>query len=93
MNIFNSFKKYPTGWREVARRNFTQEEQDAVESVKVVESNYGFSACFVMRSGGAAFIPMANDVDVAVGDAIDISKAELVTLRREGNEDIFRVSI
>lgn len=92
MNIFNSLKKYAGKWAVTARRAFTNEEIAAVSSARVVDSQYGSSVCFMMRDGGMTFIPLDQNSSKAVGDSIDLSKAELLTLSKEGEADIFRVS-
>ena len=72
--------------------NFTQEEIDAVKSASVVDSQYGLSVCFILWSGGQSYIPLDQNSTKSVGDTIDLSKAQLITLGREGDNDIMRVS-
>jgi len=74
-------------------RKFTAEEIGAVDHAVVVESQYGLSACFYMKSGGQTYIPMSTDATAGLGETIDLSKAELVTLGRPGDQDIVRVKI
>lgn len=92
MNIFNAIKVYSGKWQVKDTRNFTQEEIDAVQSASVVDSQYGLSVCFILRSGGQSFIPLDQYSCKAVGDPVDLSKAQLITLGREGDDDIMRVS-
>ena len=91
MNIFNSLRKYAGKWSVIASRAFTAEEQSAVISATVVPSQYGNSVCFMMVGGGQTFIPLSAKSSKAVGDTIDLSKAILLTLAKEGEEDIYRV--
>ena len=93
MNIFNAIKVYAGKWQVKNTRNFTQEEIDAVQSASVVDSQYGLSVCFILRSGGQSYIPLDQNSTKSVGDSIDLSKAQLITLGREGDADIMRVSI
>lgn len=93
MNIFSSLRTYAGKWVEKSKRAFSAEEKDAVESASVVESNYGLSACFIMKSGGMTFIPMSNDSTLGVGESIDLDKAELITLEKSGEPDIQRVRV
>jgi len=45
-----------------------------------------------MRSGGQTYIPVSRDSNFAVGDNIDLDKVQLLTLHRDGDEDIVRVA-
>jgi hypothetical protein len=91
MNIFSSLRVYAGKWNEAAKRAFTSDEIAAVSSAYVVDSQYGQSVCFVMLSGGQTYIPLDQNSSKATGDIVDLSKAELVTLSRQGEADIYRV--
>lgn len=91
MNIFNSLRRYAGKWAVIASRAFTAEEQNAVSSATVVPSQYGNSVCFMMVGGGQTFIPLSQNSSKAVGDTIDLSKAQLLTLAKDGEDNIYRV--
>ena len=93
MNIFSTLRTYAGKWSVKASRAFTQEEIAAVKSATVVPSQYGNSVCFLMVGGGQAYIPLANDATVGVGQSVDLTKAKLLTLEKDGESDINRVSI
>ena len=93
MNIFSSLKVYQGKWSVKAKRAFTAEEISAVESAHVVPSEYGNSVCFMMVAGGKTFIPLSNTSTLGVGDEVELSKASLVTLEKQGEADIMRVEI
>lgn len=93
MNIFSSLRVYAGKWRVKASRAFSQDEIDAVESASVVDSQYGNSVCFLMKAGGQTFIPLSTNSTLSIGDSVDLSKATLLTLGREGDADIYRVEI
>lgn len=93
MNIFSSLKSYAGKWSVCDSRGFTDEEKKAVKSATVVASQYGNSACFLMRSGTQHFIPMSNDSTLGIGENINLDKAMLLTLERAGEANIYRVSI
>ena len=93
MNIFSTLKSYAGKWSVKSSRAFTQEEITAVESATVVPSQYGNSVCFMMVGGRRTYIPLANDATVGVGESVDLTKAQLLTLEKEGELDIIRVSI
>ena len=91
MNVFNSLRVYAGKWAVKATRVFSQEEIDAVDTASVVDSQYGMSVCFFMKGGGQTFIPLSNTSSLNVGDTVDLAKAKLLTLGREGEADILRV--
>lgn len=93
MNIFNSLQKYAGKWAVSSLRAFSAEEKAAVASATVVDSQYGCSVCFYMNGGGKTFIPLSNTSSLGVGDSVDLDKAKLLTLSKEGEADINRVEI
>ena len=93
MNIFSSLKVYAGKWMLKDSRAFSDEEIAAIESADVVDSQYGSSVCFLMKGGGRTYLPLSNTSSLAVGDSVDLHKAQLLTLGREGDADIYRVSI
>lgn len=93
MNIFASLQVYAGKWSVKSTRAFDAEEINAVKSAVVVPSQYGNSVMFTMVAGGQTYIPLAQDASVAVGEVIDLSKASLLTLSKDGESDIVRVSI
>lgn len=93
MNIFDKLIHYSDSWSVTDSRDFSQEEQDAVARAVVVNSTYGLSVCFCMLGGGKTFIPLSINSTLTAGDTVDVSKAKLLTLSREGDDDINRVEI
>lgn len=91
MNIFSSLRIYAGKWGVKDSRNFTAEEIGAVKSAHVVDSQYGMSVCFMMINGGQTFIPLSTNSSLTLGDEVDLSKAKLLTLGRDGEADIYRV--
>lgn len=91
MNIFSSLRTYAGKWSLKAFRAFELEEIASVNKAEVVSSQYGNSVCFFMKSGGQSYIPLSNDSTLAVGDTVDLSKAQLLTLEKDGESDIIRV--
>lgn len=91
MNIFAGLQVYGGSWNVVATRSFEPEEIAAVKKAEVVNSEYGKSVCFYMVGGGQTYIPLSNQSSLAVGDSIDLNKAKLLTLHRDGSDNITRV--
>jgi hypothetical protein len=92
-NIFAGLRTYAGKWMEKSRRTFSAEEINAVESASVVNSTYGLSVCFMMKTGGQTFIPLSNTSSKGVGESVDLNSATLVTLGKQGEADIIRVEV
>lgn len=84
-------KLYAGNWQKVNERPFSQDEKACITRAEVVESQYGPSCCFFLTTGQRGFIPMSSNSDYKVGDAVDLEKAKIVTLYREGDGEIERV--
>ena len=93
MNIFTGLHVYGGSWNVVDSRSFDAEEIAAVKRAEVVSSEYGLSVCFIMKDGGQTYIPLSNQSDLTVGDAVDLTKAKILTLHRDGSGDINRIDI
>lgn len=92
-NIFASLFTYAGKWAEKSVRNFDAEEIASVSKAVVVPSQYGCSVCFFMKSGGQTYIPLDQNSTVGSGEEIDLAKAKLVTLCKDGESDIVRVRV
>lgn len=91
MNIFSTLKTYAGKWSVKSERAFNAEEINTVKQAIVVPSSYGNSVMFTMKAGGQTYIACSNDSTSAVGEVIDLSKATLLTLEKEGEDDILRI--
>lgn len=92
MNIFSALRVYAGKWQVKETKKFSQEEIDLVDRAEVVDSQYGQSVCFFMKAGGMTYIPLDQNSSKATGDTVDLSQASLVTLSKQGEADIYRVS-
>ena len=92
-NIFDKLRTYAGKWSVKSERAFSPEEIKAVTKAAVVASQFGNSVCFFMSAGGQTYIPLASNATVGVGEIIDLTQAKIVTLEKEGESDIMRVSI
>ncbi len=79
------------GWRIKERRPFNLDEINRVSYAQVVDSQFGNSAGFYMNSGGFTHIPLVSYSSLALGDIVDLSKANIVILSKDGDVDIMRV--
>ena len=91
MNIFSKLQVYAGKWTLKASRKFEAEEIAAVSKAEVVASQFGNSVCFFMKSGGQSYIPLSSNSTLSLGDSVDLSKARLITLKKDGETDIVRV--
>lgn len=91
MNVFSSCRVYGGKWSEKASRKFSAEELAMVNKAVVVDSQYGTSCCFFMKNGTTTYIPMSSDAKSGVGDEVDLSQAQIVTLEKPGENDITRI--
>ena len=92
MNIFAGLQKYATKFQVENSRPFSPEELSEVRSAKVVASQYGMSICFHMVEGCQKYIPVSRDSIATIGDDVDLSKARILTLEKDG-ERISRIEI
>lgn len=92
MNIFSALKVYAGKWMVKNTRAFEKDEIDAVDRATVVDSQYGQSVCFMMKAGGKTYIPLDVNSNKATGGTVDLNNAKLITLGRQGEADIYRVS-
>ena len=92
MNIFSALKVYAGKWQVKSTQKFFAEEIALVDRAEVVDSQYGQSVCFFMKSGGMTYIPLDQNSSMATGDTVDLSQASIITLSKQGEADIYRVS-
>ena len=93
MNIFSALRVYAGKWNEKKVESFKAEEIALVDKAEVVESQYGLSVCFFMKAGGQSYIPLDQNSSAAIGDSVDLTKAQVVTLCKQGENDIYRVRV
>lgn len=91
MGFLSSLRTYAQSWSETARAKFGTDDIAEVNKAEVVTSEYGLSACFFMKGGGRKYMPLSRDVEAEEGDSINLRKAEVITLSREGDADIYRL--
>ena len=91
MNIFNSLRLFAGKWSVSSSTKFNAEEIASVNRAVVVDSQYGPSVCFFLKTGEQAYIPVAQDSTLGVGEVVDLTKVEVLTLSKSGEADILRV--
>ena len=93
MNVFAGLQVYAGKWNVIDTRNFNDEEKALISRAEVVPSEYGNSVCFFMKAGGQTYIPLSNQSSLGIGDSVDLDKAKVLTLHRDGSADITRIDI
>jgi hypothetical protein len=94
MNIFATLKSYANSFKVANRRDFSQEELSLVDHAEVKLSQYGMSVCFYMKSGCQTYIPISRDSTASEGDRVDLTKAKILTLVKDGSDEkIDRIEI
>lgn len=90
MGFLDKLRTYAGSWNETSRDKLSKTEVAQVKSVEVVEGQYGLSICFIMKTGGKKFMPLSRDSQLEEGDSVDIKSVEIITLERDGEDDIYR---
>lgn len=57
----------------------------------VEEGKFGPSVRFNLKSGGYGFVSLSRDSSLEVGDEFPLAGAKVITLAKEGEDDITRV--
>lgn len=92
-NMFSDLKCQNVKWLEKSRRKFTPEEIEEITEAVVVPTQYGLSARFRRKNGYLCFIVLAQTATLGVGEYVDMHKAEVITLSKQGENDIIRLQI
>lgn len=93
MNIFEVIKSFEPKWRVIETRDFSEEELNFITNAVVVSGEYGPAVEFTRKDGKLSFIPLSQDSTLLPGDYVDLTKAKLLTLAKDGCENINRVDI
>ena len=91
MDFLSKLHSYSGKWEVKSTIKMSTNDINSVESTVIVPSQYGLSVCFLMKAGGKKFLPISNDCNLSEGDTIDLKNAEIVTLCRDGEKDIYRI--
>lgn len=91
MNLFDSLRTFAGKWGVKNTRQFNDDEKSSVKNAVVVDSQYGHSVCFFMKTGGQKYVPLSTESTLKLGDTVNMDTAKLVTLSKDGEADILRV--
>lgn len=85
MGVFDAIKLYASEWEETGCRKFSPEECGKVINCMVANSKWGKSVMFVFPEG-KRYIPLEPTANVNAGDALDVTRIELVSLKYIGTD-------
>lgn len=89
-SVFSNLRVFGGSWKVSSRRKFNDAEKSVINKATVVDSRYGYSACFLMKDKTMHFIPLTNDSQLTSGE-LDIDSLEVLILTKPGESDIMRV--
>ena len=94
MGILDALRLYRGKWQVKSVDKFDAGEAANVQSATVVPSEFGQSVCMTLKSGGSKYMPLSNTSrEVANDEQINVADCNVVTLGREGDEDIYRIEV
>lgn len=85
--------EYGGKWIPKSISHVVKDELDLIVKADVVASRYGLSVRFLWRDGRTSYIPLYECSDLVIGDSINMKEAKVLSLRRNGYDDIFRIVI
>lgn len=91
--MFDNDKMYAGKWQLIKTEPFSKEDKERVERAYVTNSQYGLSVCFVMKTGGLFFKSIAEGCVAKAGDPVDMDKALLLTLAKQGCANIHKIQL
>ena len=91
MGFLDSLMTYAGKWSVKSSRNISASEASEISSATVKSSDYGLSLCMTMHKGGQKYVPISRDSSLAEGDKVDVNSINIITLEKDGEDDIMRV--
>lgn len=94
MFSINALRLYRGKWQVKSVEKFDANDAANVEKAEVVPSDYGQSVCMTLKSGGTKYLPVSNTSRaLADGEQVNVAECNVVTLGREGDDDIYRIEV
>jgi len=82
MGLLDSRVTYNKSWEEVSRENFSEDDLNMIEEIRVVPAQYGKSAR-VSKPNGYCFFSLSREcADLPVDTVLDKNKCMIVHLKR-----------
>lgn len=93
-SFLEKLRLYRGKWNVKSVDKFDAAEAASISSAVVVPSDFGQSVCMTLKSGGSRYMPLSNTSRaVANGEEINVADCNVVTLGREGDDDIYRIEV
>lgn len=94
MFSINALRLYRGKWQVKSVDKFDVNDAADVAKAEVVPSDFGQSVCMTLKSGGTKYLPVSNTSRaLADGEQVNVAECNVVTLGREGDEDIYRIEV
>ena len=94
MGMLDALRTYRGKWAVKSIESLSADDINSVASATVVPSEFGQSVCMTLKSGGQKFVPVSNTSRaVQNGEHINLADAKMVTLGRDGDNDIYRLEV
>lgn len=98
MGFLSSLTSYGGAKWEVTDKEFLskfdKEGFKQIKSAEVTEKaqTWGTSiaVCLFMKDGTTKYVPLSTESNLEVGDEVDLKSIEILTLSRDGEDDIYR---
>ena len=78
------------GWSVKGESRLTAEDLASISSAEVVSFPFGKAVNFYMVNGGHKSIVCSANSKLELGDKVDPAKGKVLTLSKEGEDDIYR---
>ena len=93
-NFLEKLRVYRGKWNVKSVDKFDADEAEKCSSAVVVPSEFGQSVCMTLKSGGTQYMPLSNTSRaVANGEQVNLADCNVVTLGRDGDDDIYRIEV
>lgn len=96
MNIFAGLDLLIPKWEIVSSRKLTKGERNSIAKAIVVDSKYGQSIEFQLKTGKSTYMPIHGGDYYPVGKKVNLRKIQILHLHSDhydGNPDLWRVQI
>lgn len=94
MFSINALRLYRGKWQVKSVEKFDANDAADVAKAEVVPSDFGQSVCMTLKSGGTKYLPVSNTSRaLADGEQVNVAECNVVTLGREGDNDIYRIEV
>lgn len=91
MGLLDGLRIYASSWEVTSTDKLSASDIKSIEKAEVTSGTHGLSACFFLKAGGRRYMPLSRDVEAEEGDIIDLHDVKVLTLSKDGEDDIMRL--